>query len=206
MLRHICFRFLWAGSSEHFILPWVKWNILAVPKALGGWGLKNIHLFSKSLAAKVGWRLLTTDSLWTKVVIQKYINPDSVEEWIRRPVKMAMKCTIIWKALIKYFQVVGEGLAYKVGNGQRVRIGADPWPGSERGHVLPQQLINILHNRGIFHLDQIVDRDKTTLWNQAWKSVEQLGLDREHEGSWNGYIRDLQVGHIQLIDREDELV
>jgi hypothetical protein len=205
-IRHTCFRFLWAGSTDHFVLPWVKWNILVVPKALGGWGLKNIHLFSKALVAKVGWRLITIDNLWTKVVIHKYINPDTVEEWICRPVKVATQCTIIWKALINSFQVVGEGLAWKVGNGQRVRIGVDPWPGSERGHILPQQLINNLHDKGLFYLDQITDRDITTLWSQAWKRVDQLGLDREHEASWNIFIRALQMGHIWLIDREDELV
>jgi hypothetical protein len=105
----------------------VKWNILAIPKSLGGWGLKNIHLFSQALPAKVGLRLITTDNLWTKVVTRKYISPDTVDECIHRPVKVATQCTIIWKALINSFQVVGEGLVRKVGNGQRVRIGANPW-------------------------------------------------------------------------------
>jgi hypothetical protein len=205
-LRRTCFRFLWAGSKEHFVLPWVKWNIMVVPKLLGGWGLKNIHLFSKALAAKVGWRLITTDILWTKVVTQKYICPDTVEEWIRRPVKVAANCTIIWKALVKYFQVVGEGLAWRVGNGLRVRIGTDPWPGSGRGHLLPQPLIEVLHDRGFYYLEQIVDRDMTTIWSQAWKRVDQLGLDREYEAIWDGYIRALQLGHICITDREDDIV
>jgi hypothetical protein len=39
-------------QKDHFVMPWVKWDMLAVPKLLGGWGLKNIHLFSKSLQPK----------------------------------------------------------------------------------------------------------------------------------------------------------
>jgi hypothetical protein len=48
-----------------------------------GWGLKNIFLFSKALASKGGWRIINTTSLWTKVVIQKYIEPVPLEIWIR---------------------------------------------------------------------------------------------------------------------------
>jgi hypothetical protein len=44
---------------------------------VGGWGLKNVFYFSKALAAKFVWRLITTDSLWTKVISHKYISPDS---------------------------------------------------------------------------------------------------------------------------------
>jgi len=62
------------------------------PKLLGGWGLKNMHSFSKSLATKVGWRLITTESIWTKVVHQKYIIPDSVLDWIRRLKKETQIC------------------------------------------------------------------------------------------------------------------
>jgi hypothetical protein len=46
-LKRICSKFLWAGSKEQFVLPWVKWSVLASPKLLGGWGLKNIHFSPK---------------------------------------------------------------------------------------------------------------------------------------------------------------
>jgi hypothetical protein len=61
--RKIYFRFLWSGKGDTFVSPWVRWQRIVVPKALGGWGLKNIFLFSKSLAAKGGWRFLKTESL-----------------------------------------------------------------------------------------------------------------------------------------------
>jgi hypothetical protein len=143
-------------------MPWIKWETLETPKLFGGWGLKNIHRFSKALAAKVGWRLITTKSLWIKVVTQKYICLNFVEEWIRRPIKDALNCTIIWKSLVKSFSVVGKGLAWRVGKGTKVRIGQDPWSGSDIDHLLPQPLIDILHDRGLFHLAQIVDRNRTT--------------------------------------------
>ena len=68
--------------------PWVLWERIVVSKGLGGWGLKNIFLFAKSLEAKGGWKLLKTESLWTQVMIQKYISPVFVEDWIWIPMKM----------------------------------------------------------------------------------------------------------------------
>jgi hypothetical protein len=150
--------------------------------------MKNIHRFSKSLAAKVGWRLITTESLWTKVVIQKYISPDSVEEWIRRPTKEAQNYTIIWKYLLKYFSVVGQGLAWRVGRGTKVRIGQDPWPGSDMAHLLPHPLIDILHEGVFFTWLRSQNRNRTTMWGQEWKGALQLGLGEEFIEAWNDYI------------------
>jgi len=67
-IRRICFRFLWSGKKDEQVTPWVSWKRIAVPKGLGGWGLKNIFLFAQALAAKVRWRLIKTASLWTRVI------------------------------------------------------------------------------------------------------------------------------------------
>jgi hypothetical protein len=55
--------FLWSGKKYSHLTPWVRWKRIIVAKALGGWGLKTIHVFSKALAAKGGWQLITTNSL-----------------------------------------------------------------------------------------------------------------------------------------------
>jgi hypothetical protein len=44
---------MWEGSKDHYVFPWVKWEVLAAPKMLGGWGLKNIFLFSKAFSCQV---------------------------------------------------------------------------------------------------------------------------------------------------------
>jgi hypothetical protein len=124
-IRKLCSKFLWAGNQEKFILPWVKWSTLALPKSLGGWGLKNIFLFAKSLASKSVWRLISTENIWTQVVTHKYILSDSLMEWIRRPSKKHLATSIIWKAMVFSFDVIGDGLAWKVGKGNKVRVGRD---------------------------------------------------------------------------------
>lgn len=114
-IRRICFSFLWQGKKEEHSRPWVKWERVATPKALGGWGLKNIYKFSTALATKCGWRMISTSSLWTKVIIQKYIAPNSLIDWIRVSQKSCKGGSILWKAIIKSFHLIEEHLAWNVG-------------------------------------------------------------------------------------------
>ena len=53
---------------------------------MGGWGLKNPILFAKALATKAGWRLISSNNLWTKVISHKYIASIPLEDWIRNSV------------------------------------------------------------------------------------------------------------------------
>jgi hypothetical protein len=75
-------------------------------------------------------------SLWTKVIVQKYIAPVPLEAWIRSQQKTKKGASVIWKAILNAFPLIENGLAWKIGNGNHFRIGKDPWPGSERNHLL----------------------------------------------------------------------
>ena len=115
-VRRICFHFLWSGKQEAHVTPWVRWETITVPKGLGGWGLENIFIFAKYLVAKGGWIILKMENLWAHVMIQKYISLDSMEDWIRRLEKTHVGGSIFWKAVVKSFDVIGNGLAWRVGN------------------------------------------------------------------------------------------
>ena len=131
-IRKICFRFLWSGKKEEQTTPWVNWKRIAKPKGLGGWGLKDIFLFSKALAAKGGWRLVKTSSLWTRVIKKKYIPHESLIDWIRNPRKTHSGGSVIWKAIVNSFSLIENSLAWDVGNGENFLIGKDPWMGSSQ--------------------------------------------------------------------------
>lgn len=100
----------------------ISWKCIVVPKALGGWGLKIYFHFSKALVAKVPWRLITTSILWTEVVQHKYIAPRSLLDWLRNIDKRLSGVSIIWKAVIKSFDLISQGLVWKVGNGWNLWI------------------------------------------------------------------------------------
>jgi len=172
---------------------------------MGGWGLKNIFRFAESLAAKGAWRLIKKDSLWSRVIFQKYIRPDTLEDWIRNPRKEHGGGSIIWKAVIKSFHVLDSHLAWDVGNGGRLRIGEDPWVGCEQQHILPRPLIEQLRDRGIFYLSQLVVPNLDRPWAQSWRHVDSLGLEDQDARELDRYIRELSLAHIHLKDRDDEI-
>lgn len=87
-----------------------------------------------------------------------------------------------------------------------MRIGADPWPGSQLQHLLPPQLIQHLNENGFFHLNQIADPVSTNLWHQGWKGIRDLDLPNQWLVDWNKYVNTLHVSHIRLTDSQDELI
>jgi len=48
----LCFNYLWRGSGEYMGLHLTNWKSISLPKKWGAWGLKDVHFFGKSLAAR----------------------------------------------------------------------------------------------------------------------------------------------------------
>jgi hypothetical protein len=132
--RRICFKFIWVGFQGSSCGALGKLGSVSIPKNYGVLGFKEHFMFSKSLEAKTSWRLLNTQNLWISVVYQKYISLESLEDWVRSPVKRRSNCTIIWKALINLFPVIGEGFVLEGRERKEVRIGVDLWHGSGNSH------------------------------------------------------------------------
>ena len=77
------FSFLWTAKRNTEGIPLAKWQLLASPKELGGWGIKNPFLLCQSLAAKTLWRLIKNPySLWGKVLSSKYFPNGFIYDWI----------------------------------------------------------------------------------------------------------------------------
>ena len=126
-IRKLCFKFLWSGScGSSFGLPWTSWKVLANPKFMGQWGLKVPSLFSKALASKSVWNIIHGTWLWVQIVIHKYIRPLTVLDWIRDKDKKKSCISICWKSVLWSFNLIGDFLVWKVGNGADVHIGLDP--------------------------------------------------------------------------------
>ena len=107
---------------------------------------KHISLL-KGFSSKEGWRLLSAENLWTWVVVQKHIAPNSVEDWIRRNTKSHIGGLVIWKAVVKSFDVIEDSLGWNIGNGRKMRVGEDPWVGCNQQHRLIRNLVESLRQR-----------------------------------------------------------
>ena len=68
---------------------------------MGRLGTKKLDDFSSALAANLGWKLATSESLWTRVAYSKYIAPLQIFDWMRRLVRHNVGILIIRKAVLK---------------------------------------------------------------------------------------------------------
>jgi len=93
--------------------------------------------------------------------------------------KSLKAASMIWKAVINSFPIIEEGLAWKIGNVQRVRLRTNPCPGCERQHILLEHLVNLLRTQGYDTLNKLAVLRLATIWSQGWKSERSLGLEEE---------------------------
>jgi hypothetical protein len=146
--------------------------------------LKNIFLFSKSIAEKCYWILIKTTSLWTRVVYQKYIAPLTTLDWIQNTNKTSPGISIIWKYMINSFDLIGNSLVWRVGSGRSIHLGMDPWPSCKLGNLLHVGTQNRLAQGSYYNLVQVGDPIQTNFWHQGWLSGHRLGLPEEDLIHW----------------------
>ena len=80
----------------------------------------------------------------------------SILDWTRVSDKKKKNISICWKAVLWAFDIIGNHLVWKVGNGADIRIGIDPWVGCKWRNHLPSLLIDKFHSAGIFSLKILV--------------------------------------------------
>lgn len=205
-LQQICNRYLWAGNQDKRIFAWIGWNKIAIPKKWGGWGLKELAIFAKALAGKMGWALLMSQSLWTRLTYHKYIWPLSIIDWARLPAWNKTGISSIWKALLHSLPLIRDNTVWRIRGGSRARIGLDPWAGSGGRHIPPRELVEYLTAREIKVISQITDREQSDIFHQVWKSAQQLNLPRRWHPAWRAYIEALHESHIRISEGQDELI
>ena len=76
---------------------------------------------------------------------------------------------LLWRDVLNYFNLIDSGLAYKVGNGHKVRIRVDPWPRSGDKHWMAQPIINFLRENGHTKLPHFDNPTQFTIWRQGCK-------------------------------------
>lgn len=165
---------------------------------MGGLGLKDLPSFANALAAKMGWALLSSQSLWTNITYHKYIWPLNIFDWARLPSWNKTGISSIWKALLHSLPLIRNNLVWRVRNRSRVRIGLDPWSGCGGRHRLPQDLVQYLSAQGIRVISQIADQEQTDVFHQAWKNAAQLNLPQRWHDAWSEYCVALRESHIRL--------
>jgi hypothetical protein len=73
ILRSHIFNFLWNSHLGHFRFHLCSWDILSKPRRNGGWGLMNLSTFNTALLANSFWRAVSIDSIWHRIIADKYL-------------------------------------------------------------------------------------------------------------------------------------
>jgi hypothetical protein len=146
-IRQLMFNFLWSGSGAKDQIHLCNWEFISKPKPQGGWGIKNLPLFSRALAVNTLWCCLMKDDLWHKVLLDKYLPSISVVAWLRSTSKQSHNVSIFWRSLVKSVEVITQWLAWNPGSGHSIRIGEDMILGLNTGSWLSPSLITTLKRK-----------------------------------------------------------
>jgi len=123
-------RFWWGHNSATKGVHWMSWTRLGLPKQRGGLGFRDLEVFNLALLAKQGWRLIQQpNSLLAKVLKGKYFLRDSFLQ-----AKLGANPSFTWRSMLKARPVLEQGLMWRIGNGEQVRIWGDKWIPSSFDH------------------------------------------------------------------------
>ena len=73
-------------------------------------------------------------------------------DWIKIPNNSLKNGFVGWKSKVWAFPLIGNWIAWKIGNGKIFRLGEDPWAGVGENYKLPISVINKLREQRRFHL------------------------------------------------------
>lgn len=116
-------RYWWSNMENERKTHWVSWETMCTRKEKGGLGFRDLRTFNLAMLARQAWRLvMAPDSLCAQVLRSKYFPNSDPLMASEQP-----STSYSWRSIIRGFGALKKGLIWRIGNGQRVNIWADPW-------------------------------------------------------------------------------
>ncbi|XP_062175976.1 uncharacterized protein LOC133881026 [Alnus glutinosa] len=168
-LNSIMSRFWWGRSEGVKGLTWMSWSRLGVPKEKGGMGFRDLEIFNRALLAKQGWRLFKfPESLVARVMKAKYYpNGDLFSA------HLGSRPSFAWRSIFQARRIVEDGLLWRIGDGETVRIWKDKWLSTPLTSPTPSSHHRLDANAKVSNL---IDR------TSGWWNIQLLqGTFREDE-------------------------
>ena len=125
-------RFWWGQQGTERKIHWKSWETLCQPKCCGGLGFRNLGVFNEALLGRQAWRLIQfPGSLLSRVMQAKYYPHSTFLESHLGPVG-----SYSWRSIWGAKSLVKEGILWRVGDGESIRVWQDPWVGKEASRFL----------------------------------------------------------------------
>ncbi|WJZ92487.1 hypothetical protein VitviT2T_011477 [Vitis vinifera] len=191
--------FLWGGGALDQRPHLVRWNLVCLERKKGGLGVRHLALMNKALLGKWNWRFaIEREVLWKKVISHKY----GVEEggWCTRA-ERGRHGVGLWKAIRKEWLGMYSSLAFRVGNGRRVRFWKDKWCGDEPLYESFPSL---------FAISQAKDAWVSDVWNpdgvgDGWTPLFSRALNDWEIEMMEQFMLKIQAFRVQR-ENEDKMV
>ncbi|XP_021847973.2 uncharacterized protein [Spinacia oleracea] len=126
-IDQLCLQFWWRSSADSRGISMLPASILHLPKGMGGLGIRSIQDFNQALLAKNAWRIVHNPQLLLSRLFRvRYPN-------LSLAGSRASGSRPSWgfRSLAVGFQVLDQGIAWKPGAGNHIRITQDTWvPGN----------------------------------------------------------------------------
>jgi ribonuclease HI len=206
ILRRLSFNFLWNGQVGKHRFHLCSWQTLSKPRKAGGWGLKNLSTFNSTLLASSFWRAVTHNSIWHRIINDKYLGSLPFLNWLRKPSFQLKRASPFWKGLVASSPVILHWLRWKPGSGKEILIGRDMILGLGDLSLLSPPLRSRLSSLNFSYLAQISGSTDALPLPDSWLGSDDLFLEGPIATEWNHYISALKSAGVSLSNQPDSLL
>lgn len=118
--------------------------------------MHSLYYFNTALNTNTPWRVLNQDSIWHRVVLDKYLQNTTLVNWLRKPTHFISSTSRVWSSLVRTIPIILHWLSWRPGAGHLIMIGRDRILGLGERSILLNDTINLvkIRNRLLFLLKQ----------------------------------------------------
>ena len=115
--------------------------------------------------------MLIGKGLSHNVVLLNYLSNQTLFSWVRNSELLNRGTSLIWNSSIKVYHWITRSLNWKVGSGEEIRLGIDPFLGLEVKFLLSSALIAFLIHKifGILVKPKIVMELYFLMYTGFWR-------------------------------------
>lgn len=113
----------------------------------------------------------------------------------------------MWQVVLNsFFEVIGSSFSWRIIDRNSFKVEVDPWASIRIDHILPQNLVNILIQRGCLRLAQLTNPRATSIKQQGRLLIEKMDLVGDLKDHWNLFLLALSRAYIGLTEEDGELM
>jgi hypothetical protein len=163
--------FWWGSKDGKRKVAWVSWDVLIMPKYMGGLGFKDMELFNLALLAKQAWRILQAPQTLSARILKAVYFP----HYDIMTAGLGTRPSQVWRAILEGRDALKLGLIRRIGDGNTTSIWNENWlPRSTR--LRPVAAIGTVHRPTM--VSELIEQTEGE-WKEDMLTMHFLPMDIE---------------------------